>query len=64
MQKSSIKRIFATISCVLILGSALMLLAACSGGSTPSSPGGGQNQSPGYYLIGAFHSEIQTWWHH
>jgi hypothetical protein len=53
MQKSSIKRIIATLSCILILGS-MLFLAACGGSSKPASPGGGQNQSPGYYLIGAF----------
>jgi hypothetical protein len=63
MQKSSKKRVFAILSCMLILGSMLVFLAACGGSSTPASPGGGQNKQPGYYLPGAFHHEIQTWWY-
>lgn len=64
MRKSGRKRIFATLSCILIFGSMLVFLAACGGSSTPASPGGGQKQQPGYYLIGAFHHEIQIWWHY
>ncbi|WP_201365694.1 hypothetical protein [Dictyobacter formicarum] len=64
MRKSDIKRVFTTLSCILILGS-MLFLAACGGSSTPSSPGGSPHQKPGgYYLIGAFSHDIQAWWQH
>lgn len=64
MRKSGIKRVLTTLSCILIFGSMLLFLAACGGSSTPASPGGGQHQKPGYYLIGTFSHEIQAWWQH
>lgn len=70
MRKSSRKRVFATLFCILMLGSMLVFFAACGGSSTPASPStpstpstpGGQK--PGYYLLGTFRHEIQIWWPH
>jgi hypothetical protein len=55
MRKSGIKHVFATLFCILIFGSMLLILAACGGsstpGSTPVSPSGGSSTpvSPGGY---------------
>lgn len=57
MRNHRTKRIVATLSCILLVGSLLLVLAACSGNSTPGSPASGpnspQNTTPGYSLIGA-----------
>ncbi len=64
MRKSGIKRIVATLSCILIVGG-MLFLAACGGSSSPNSPGGSpQSTPPGYSLIGAFGHEIQAWRQH
>lgn len=56
MRNHRTKRIVVTLSFLLLVGG-MLVLAACSGNSTPGSPASGpnspQNTTPGYSLIGA-----------